>query len=134
VSWKIALQKDIIGFNPETASNNRVKRKKELKKVLSAKIGKEHQKILKRVIGRDLFIDVCFNLYQSEQTGSTKKDLDNLLKILLDVLSVNMVNGQDKLRGLGFLRDDSQVTKIHCERKTINDPKNVGFNLKISYK
>ena len=55
-------------------------------------------------------------------------------KILLDVLSVNMVNGQGKLRGLGFLRDDSEIFKIHCEKKLVNDPKNRGLDLKISYK
>ena len=134
MTWKIALQKEITDFNPETASRNKVKRKKELKAILSKKIGKEHPKILKRVLGHDLFIDVCFNLYQSEQISDSKKDLDNLLKILLDVLSVNMVNGQTKLRGLGFLQDDSKVFKINCEKKIINDPKKMGLSLKISYR
>ena len=133
--WKIALPTtEIRNFNPETASSHKIKRKKELKKAISKKIGKQHQVILEMVRGRDLFIDVCFYLYQSEQTGTSKKDLDNLLKILLDVLSVNMVNGQDKKRGLGFLRDDSQAFKIHCEKKIINNPKNTGLDLKISYR
>jgi len=134
LKWKIAVQLEIRDFNPETASSNKLKRKKELKKILGAKIGKQHQKILKRVINRELFIDVCFYLYQSEQSGSTKKDLDNLLKIILDVLSVNMVNGQKKLAGLGFLKDDSQVFKLHCEKKIINNPKKTGLDLKISYR
>ena len=134
MTWKIAFQTEIRGFEPETSSSKKLKRKKELKKALSAKIGKQYENILKRVIGRELFIDVIFYLYQSEQTGSSKKDLDNLQKILLDVLSVNMVNGQGKLRGLGFLRDDSEIFKIHCEKKLVNDPKNRGLDLKISYK
>ena len=134
MKWKIALQTEIRNFNPETASSNKLRRKKELKKALSTKIGKQHQTILKRVINRELFVDVCFYLYQSEQSGSSKKDLDNLLKILLDVLSINMVNGQDKKKGLGFLKDDSQVFRLHCEKKIINNPKNVGLELKISYR
>ena len=134
MSWKTALQIEIRDFNPETASSNKLKRKKELKKALSIKIGKQHQKIRKRVIDKELFIDVCFYFYQSEQSGSSKKDLDNLLKILLDVLSVNMVNGQDKKSGLGFLKDDSQIFKLHCEKKIINNPKKVGLDLKISYR
>ena len=134
MSWKIAVQKDIIGFNPETSSSNRVKRKKELKKAISKVIGKQHQKLQEKLIGNELFIDVCFNLYQSDQISNSKKDLDNLLKILLDVLSVNMVNGQDELRGLGFLSDDSKVFEIHCKKKIINDPKKTGLNLKISYR
>lgn len=123
--WKIALQTEIRDFNPETASSNKLKRKKALKKALSINIGKQHQKIQKNVIDKELFIDVCFYLYQSERSGDSKKDLDNLLKILLDVLSVNMINGQDKKSGLGFLKDDSQIFKLHCEKKIINNPKKV---------
>ena len=134
MKWKIALQTEIRNFNPETASSNKLRCKKELKKALSTKIGKQHQTILKRVINRELFVDVCFYLYQSEQSGSSKKDLDNLLKILLDVLSINMVNGQDKKKGLGFLKDDSQIFRLHCEKKIINNPKNAGLELKISYR
>jgi Holliday junction resolvase RusA-like endonuclease len=134
LKWKIAVQTGIRNFNPETASSNKLKRKKELKKALSIEIGKQYQKILKRVRGRELFINVCFYLYQSDQMGSSKKDLDNLLKIVLDVLSVNMVNGQKKMAGLGFLKDDSQVFKVYCEKIIINDPKKTGLDLKISYR
>lgn len=133
--WKIALPTiEIRDFNPETASSHKIKRKKELKKAISKEIGKQHQIILKMVKGKELFIEVCFYLYLSEKTGSSKKDLDNLLKILLDVLSVNMVNGQDEIKGLGFLTDDSLAFKIHCEKKIINNPKKTGLDLKISYR
>jgi len=66
MTWKIAFQTEIRGFEPETSSSKKLKRKKELKNKLSKKIGKQYQKILKRVIGRELFIDVIFYLYQSE--------------------------------------------------------------------
>lgn len=134
MSWKIALQIEIRNFNPETASKNKIKRKQELKNAISKKIGKNYDKILKRVIGRELLIDVCYYFYQSDTTGSSKKDLDNLLKILLDVLSVNMVNGQDKKRGLGFVGDDSKVFEIQARKKIINDEKKTGLDLKISYR
>jgi Holliday junction resolvase RusA-like endonuclease len=133
--WEIALPTtEIRGFSPETASSNKIKRKKELKKAISKEIGKQHQIILKMVKGKELFIDVCFYLYLSEQTGSSKKDLDNLLKILLDVLSANMVNGQKEVKGLGFLSDDSLAFKIHCEKKITHNPKNIGLDLKILYR
>ena len=134
MNWKIALQIEIRGFNPETASKNKIKRKQELKKAISKKIGKNYDKILTRVFGRDLLIDICYYFYPSDATGSSKKDLDNLLKILLDVLSVNMVNGQDKKRGLGFVGDDSKVFEIHAMKKIINDEKKTGLDLKISYR
>ena len=38
MNWKIALQIEIRGFNPETASKNKIKRKQELKKAISKKI------------------------------------------------------------------------------------------------
>lgn len=134
MEWKIALQTKIRDFEPGTASANRLKRKNELKNALIKKIGKKHQKILKFVIGKEVFIDVCFYLYQSEELSSAKKDLDNLLKIVLDVLSVNMVNGQEKKPGLGFLKDDSDVFRINCEKKIVNNLGKSGLDLKIFYK
>ena len=70
-------------------------------------------------------------IQESNLSNATKKDYDFRF---LDVLSINMVNGQDKKSGLGFLKDDSQVFKLHCEKKIINNPKKVGLDLKISYR
>lgn len=134
MKWKIVLQTKIRDFNPETSRGNKLKRKNQLKNALSKKIGKQHQKILKRVLGKELFIDVCFYLYLSEESGSAKKDLDNLLKIVLDVFSVNMVNGQEKMSGMGFVKDDSQIFRINCEKKIVNEPVRAGLDLKISYR
>lgn len=64
----------------------------------------------------------------SEQ-GRTKKDLDNLLKIL-DVLSVNMVNGQDPVKGLRIVRDESDIRQIKCEKHLVNSPKKEGSGMK----
>jgi len=66
------------------------------------------------------------------KSGKTKKDLDNLLKIVLDVLSVNMVNTQNPMKGIGLMLDDSDVQKIVCEKKIVDSPDKEGIDLQIS--
>jgi len=133
LKWQPVLEKiEIRGFIPETASKDALKRKKKLRKKIKDKLDSELGKIQKRTINRPLFIDVCYYLYLSDASGSSKKDLDNLLKILFDVLSVNMVNGQDAKKGLGLMKDDSYVQKIKCEKKLVNSKEIQGFDLLIS--
>ena len=81
-----------------------------------------------------MFVNVHYYLLKSEDVGSSKKDLDNLLKILFDVLSVNMVNGQKPINGLGIMRDDSAIEKIECEKTEVISPEKVGLSLMISKK
>lgn len=134
MTWSTAADIKIRKFNPETASKNKIKRKQELKKEIGKNINKKYKKILERLSGKEIFVDVCFRLKKAKNSGNTKKDLDNLLKILLDVLSENMVNGQDKMRGLGFLKDDSEIFQIHCKKEIIEEDKDMGLDLKISYR
>ncbi len=133
MKWEPVLEKlEIRGFTPETASHDPLKRKEKLRKRIKDEIDTELNKIKKRTINRPLFIDVCYYLYLADASGSSKKDLDNLLKILFDVLSVNMVNGQDEKKGLGLMKDDSYVQKIKCEKKLVNKEEKQGFDLLIS--
>jgi len=133
LKWQVILQKiEIRDFNPLTAGKNKIDRKKKLRRKLKSEIGKSNlNKIQKRANNNPLFIDVCFYLQESDKLGKSKKDLDNLLKILFDVLSKNMVNGQKPIRGLGIMRDDSYIHKIKCEKK-VNVENKTGFDLMIS--
>lgn len=133
MTWSIAADIKIRKFNPNTSSKNKIKRKQALKKEIGKNANKKYKKILERLSEKRLFIDVCFYLKKAKNTGNTKKDLDNLLKILLDALSENMTNGQNKMRGLGFVKDDSEIYKIHCEKKIVDEDKDMGLDLKISY-
>ena len=92
----------IRGFNPGTSNRKKIERKELLKQEIGSKIDKDLKKVQSRCKKRPLLIDVRFYLYYSDVQGRTKKDLDNLLKILLDVLSVNMINGQKPIEGLGI--------------------------------
>jgi len=123
----------ITGFIPKTSRKKKIPRKTDLKDKFESEIGKKNlKKIQTRCKNNPLSISVNFHLYYSEEQGRTKKDLDNLLKILMDVLSVNMVNGQNPIEGLGIVRDDTDVRKIKCEKHLVNSPEKEGIDLLIS--
>lgn len=133
MTWKPAFREiEIRGLNPETAGKKKIERKNILKKAIREHLGKNLQKIQNRCKNKPLYIDVCFYLYYSDELGSTKKDLDNLMKILLDVLSVNMINGQKPIEGLGIVRDDSDIRKITCKKEIVNSFEGAGIDLQIS--
>ena len=132
MKWEIVLPKiQIRDFNPVTASRKKVERKKDLRKRLEDEIGSNLPKIRKKTFGHPLFVDVCFYLLESKKLGKSGKDLDNLLKILFDVLSDNMINGQNPIKGLGLMKDDTFIYKIKCDKK-INSRSRRGIDLKIS--
>jgi len=131
LKWEVVLPTvEIPDYTPVTASSKRVERKRELYRKLKKAIGSDLTKIKKLSINNPLKVDICYYLLESSKSGKSKKDLDNLLKILFDVLSVNMINGQDPIKGLGIMIDDTYVYKIKCEKKE-NFRGKEGFDLKI---
>jgi len=131
LKWEVVLPTiEIPDYTPVTASSKKVERKKELYRKLKRAIGSDLTKIKKLSKKYPLTIDVRYYLLESSKSGKSKKDLDNLLKILFDVLSVNMINGQDPIKGLGLMIDDTYVYKIKCEKKENFRGKD-GFDLKI---
>ena len=130
LKWKVILKTKIHDYSPLTASSNPVDRKKELLQKLEAKI-EDLPKVRKSSKDKQLAIEVCYYLLASDKDGKPKKDLDNLLKILFDVLSENMNNGQEDIhKGLGIMKDDTFVYKIKCEKKE-NFKDREGLDLKI---
>jgi Holliday junction resolvase RusA-like endonuclease len=128
--WKIVFQKEIRKINPETASSKSTKRKRELKSAIIKVIGSDYEKFQGRTLGNEILLDVVYYLYKSESIVDSTKDLDNLLKILFDVLKINM--GKEK--GLGLIKEDSQIFEVKCKKVIINNPKKTGLDLKISYR
>ena len=130
LEWKVVLKTEIHDYSPLTASSNPVDRKKELLQKLEAKI-EDLPKVRKSSKDKQLAIEVYYYLLASDKDGKPKKDLDNLLKILFDVLSENMNNGQEDIhKGLGIMKDDTFVYKIKCEKKE-NFKDREGLDLKI---
>jgi len=133
LKWEPAYREiKVTGVIPKTSGKKKIPRKQFLKEKFEDKIGKDLKKIQTRCKMNPLSIDVKFYLFYSDEQGRTKKDLDNLLKILLDVLSVNMVNGQKPVPGLGIVRDDSDIRQIKCEKYLVNSPEKEGIELLIS--
>ena len=150
LKWKVVLPKtEIHGYSPVTASSKKIERKKELYEKLKAKLGTKLPELQNLSLDKPLCIEVCYYLFESDKDGQSKKDLDNLLKILFDVLSENMNNGQDlkelglmkddasentdndkALKGLGLMKDDTFVYKIKCEKKKCSRDEQ-GLDLKI---
>ena len=129
---KVVLRKtEIRDYSPVTASSDKISRKLELLQKLEAKIGTKLPEIQKLSKDKRLTIEVCYYLSASDKDGKPKKDLDNLLKILFDVLSENMNNGQEDIhKGLGIMKNDTFVYKIKCEKKE-NFKDREGLDLKI---
>lgn len=128
--WKVVFQIKVPKINPETASKNTTKRKRELKQAIINQIGKNYSNFKKRTLRNEILVDVCYYLYQSDTTGDSKKDLDNLIKILFDVLKIDMGNE----KGLGLITDDSWIYEVKAKKIIINDPNKTGLDLKISYR
>jgi len=128
--WKIVFQKKIRGINPETASSKSTKRKRELKSAIIKEIGSDYKKFRDKTLRNEILLDVIYCLYKSDSIVDSTKDIDNLLKILFDVLKINM--GKEK--GLGLIKDDFQIFEVKCKKIIINNPKMTGLDLKISYR
>lgn len=126
----------IRGYNPLTSRKYPKDRKIELKKILETEINKKDlklEKIQKRCKGNPLSIKIKYYLLKSNEDGTAKKDLDNLLKLLFDVLSDDMVknNTDDKLKGLGLMTDDEMIYEIRCSKKIVTEEKDMGFDISI---
>ncbi|MCV0411386.1 RusA family crossover junction endodeoxyribonuclease [Nitrosarchaeum sp.] len=122
-------------FQPMTAkSQEEVTRKKDLRDFIIDNISnlsdvKNSCKDIKTVS-----VEVCFNLYNGEKNDTSRfcKDLDNLLKIVLDVLADYMDNKTENREfGLGIIRNDNQVSEIYSYKKFVQDPNLEGIDITI---
>lgn len=121
------------GFTPLTSSSpKKLERKEKLRNLIEKEFGNDLEKIQKRCKDHHLLIKVVFHTIESVEKGRSKPDLDNLLKPLFDVLSVNMVNGQEIRPGIGLMTDDSQIYEIRCKKKPVVISDDEGIDLQIS--
>lgn len=123
-------------FNPLTSRKHPRQRKINLKKTIQDKLIEKDlrlEKIQKRCKGNPLSVKIKFYLLKSGEEGTSKKDLDNLLKVFFDVLSDNMIknNTDDELKGLGLMTDDEMVYEIHCRKKIVSKKEDMGFDISI---
>jgi len=125
-------------FEPLTASNDVVERKKKLKEKIENE-NKNLDEIRKFCQDKELSITVRFFLYDGSKDGNpqpegrTKKDLDNLLKIVLDVLPEKMDSEGDN-DGLGLIKKDydHMVYEIKSTKEIVYDEDKEGIDIVIS--
>lgn len=123
-------------FEPKTAKpGEEVQRKKDLRDFIKNNIT-DLQTIINSCHDQEqVSLEVCFNLYDGikKDTSRYDKDLDNLLKIVLDVLPDFMDNKvENRESGLGIIHNDNQVFEIHSYKKFIQEPSIEGIEIIIS--
>lgn len=125
----------IRNFKPKTAKKGKetTKRKRDLQEAFVNQ-NKNLADVQEKCRGKRLTIKVVF--YLNEDTpdkSSYKKDLDNLLKILMDVIKEEMDDNEKKI-GLGLVikNHDEEVFEIMCHKEFISGDENEGIDLEIS--
>ena len=118
-------------FEPKTAkAQEEVERKIELRdKILESM---RSLKLPKTFRDQKLAINVKFYLWGGTNVeGRKKKDLDNLLKIVCDVLPDYM--DKDKQNpGLGLMETDNSIYEIHCTKTIVLKEEDEGLDIEIS--
>lgn len=122
-------------YIPLTAGHgDEVKRKKELLQKILDSVDDDSGNP-ENCLDKKLSLSVCYNLYHHKKESQRyDKDLDNLLKLLLDVLPQHMDNTPPpKPKGLGLMRDnqDKMIFEINCSKKLVEDESNEGIDIEI---
>lgn len=121
-------------FTPQTAKKGKqiTERKKELRDEFLRQ-NKNLENVKEKCKSKKLSINVSFYLNNNTPDKSSfKKDLDNLLKILLDVLPEHM---DDKIKepGLGIIAEnkDDEIFEIKCHKKFVDSKSEEGIDVEI---
>ena len=123
-------------FPPVTAGKKVLQRKKDLRDAIKKVLGETKlKKIRDRCRGKHLFLEVTYYLAKTSESGRSQKDLDNLIKILFDVLPdyISSHSKDKEFEGLGLIENDKDIFKICCEKKIVDsDSNSEGLDLMIS--
>jgi len=122
-------------FEPKTAKpGEEVKRKIQLRNFIS-KNTKNLTEMRNFCRGKKLTLEICFYLYSGEPKDTSRytKDLDNLLKIVLDVLP-EFMDSEHKEHGLGLIEKDKDdlIFEVHASKELVSDKKLEGIDIEIS--
>jgi len=124
----------VRGFTPETPmKKNQMTSKRKIKLRDAFKLQNNNlSEIKEKCKNKNLSIDVCFNIWkENPNSKSLEIDLDNLLKILLDVLKEHM-NDFNKEPGLEIISEnkDFLIYEIHCRKSLVSKDKR-GIHVKF---
>jgi Holliday junction resolvase RusA-like endonuclease len=76
---------------------------------------------------------VEFHLLKSDKGSESRwqKDLDNLLKVALDVLKKDADERTLVSKGLGLIDDDKSIFGVYCSKDFVNDENKEGVDIAI---
>jgi len=125
---KISLRK----FEPKTSKTKKdVARKIELRNKIRGSRSNLPQ-IRKNCKKKKINLKIKFYLSRQQEKNVAKynKDLDNLLKIVLDVLPKYMDNKKEN-KGLGIIENDNLVYAIRAEKVFVTSDVEQGIDIEI---
>ncbi len=123
-------------FTPQTSKKGKemTERKITLRKEFQEQNENELPNLIKNCKDKaKLKIEVIFNLNKNDENPDTlRKDLDNLLKVLLDILPEEM-DTEGKNKGLGIIRgnEDDRVHEILCRKDFVESHEEEGIIVKF---
>ena len=127
---EILLDLTIAPFEPLTPGNgqNIGEKKEKLANAIKERIPEESLERLRRQLaGRLVGVTVVFLLWKgSPSVSNTRpvKDLDNLLKIVFDVL-------RQGLQGLGIIEEDSYIGEVYATKQLVSREEDEGYRIII---
>jgi Holliday junction resolvase RusA-like endonuclease len=127
---------ELKGFEPHTVRSGRGHKniKKQLHEaIMKASDGDEIGAAREKFRDKALTIDVEFRLWKGSHTTTNtraKKDLDNLLKPVLDVLQTSL-NNQKTEPGLDLIEGDESVHEINARKVIVDDQEEEGIRIMV---
>ncbi|OLD78014.1 hypothetical protein AUF62_03400 [archaeon 13_1_20CM_52_20] len=126
----ILLDLTIAPFEPLTPGNgqNIGEKKEKLANAIKERLSNDDLERLKhQLAGRLVGITVVFLLWKGSPTVTNTrpiKDLDNLLKIVFDVL-------RNHPQGLGIIEEDSYIGEVYATKQLVNKEQDEGYRIII---
>lgn len=126
----------VRGFKPKTVKKGKETtiRKKDLQEAFVEQNKRNLSDLQDKCQGKKLSINVIFYLNENTPDKSSyKKDLDNLLKILMDVIKEEMDDDEKKI-GLGLVikNKDEEIFEINCHKEFVSSEDDEGIDLIVS--
>ena len=131
---RILLQKVAVrGFPPRTYGDDDIPKKEQIRDLLRSRI-KNLPELQRQSRGKRLWLGVTFYLLEGTSLQSrTGKDIDNLLKIVMDALPEYMDKAKMK-EGLGLILEDKDdmVFQIEVEKVLVRFEAEEGIDIEIA--
>lgn len=127
----------VRGFEPMSGRKGkgmRLQKKMELVRAIRDEAEEDIQRASDALQGKHVHLKVCFYLWKGDEahTNTTsKKDLDNLLKLVFDALQFRL-DTEHATDGLQIINSDEDVFYAEATKEIVNDRNEAGLDLEVS--